>query len=75
MSDLNSLPLPATHRADVRVTLALTELMALRPLMAASGRAQLDKAIFRLKQALTDLREADESLPDVTVHDPADSSA
>lgn len=75
MSDLDSLPLPATHRADVRVTLVLTDLMALRPLMAPPGRAQLDKAIFRLKQALTDLREADASLPGVTIHDPADASA
>ena len=75
MSDLDSLPLRATHRADVRVTLVLTDLMALRPLMATEGRAQLDKAITRLKQALSDLREADESLPEVTVHDPADASA
>lgn len=73
MTDLTALNLQPLHRADIYVTLALTNLMSLRPVMTEPGSPQLESTIAQLKRVLAVLREADSTLPPVEVYDPAES--
>lgn len=70
---LNLTNMPPLHRTDVHLTMALTDLMVLRPLMAAHGHAQLENSIAHLKRALATLREADDTLPEFVINDPTES--